>query len=176
MTERLPLASPLRQPAPASFGCVAAFTAATHLGHSFFVCCRQPVVGQILILFVLLVQVLARPLRLSGDFDFAAVAKRTPGFVGADLQVVMWLPCRQLSIYCSAVVFAPMLMQQANKLLSARLPIAMPAQQLIDPSYIVKMRRAPTWSMHACAGPQAGSCSECDLTHFQAAHCSRHIR
>ena len=27
-------------------------------------------------------------LRLSGDFDFAAVAARTPGFVGADLQAL----------------------------------------------------------------------------------------
>ncbi len=34
-----------------------------------------------------ILRVLARRLRLSGDFDFAAVAKRTPGFVGADLQV-----------------------------------------------------------------------------------------
>ena len=34
-----------------------------------------------------ILRVLTRPLRLSGDFDFAAVAKRTPGFVGADLQV-----------------------------------------------------------------------------------------
>ncbi len=31
------------------------------------------------------VQVLTRPLRLAGEVDFAAVAARTPGFVGADL-------------------------------------------------------------------------------------------
>ena len=30
-------------------------------------------------------QVLSRRLRLSGDFDFQAIAKLTPGFVGADL-------------------------------------------------------------------------------------------
>lgn len=35
------------------------------------------------------VQVLARRLRLSGDFDFRIVAKRTPGFVGADLAALM---------------------------------------------------------------------------------------
>ena len=34
-----------------------------------------------------ILRVLTRPLRLSGDFDFGEVAKRTPGFVGADLQV-----------------------------------------------------------------------------------------
>jgi SpoVK/Ycf46/Vps4 family AAA+-type ATPase len=34
-----------------------------------------------------ILRVLTRPLSLSGDFDFAVVAKRTPGFVGADLQV-----------------------------------------------------------------------------------------
>jgi ribosome biogenesis ATPase len=33
--------------------------------------------------------VLARRLRLSGDFDFRVVAKRTPGFVGADLAALM---------------------------------------------------------------------------------------
>lgn len=31
---------------------------------------------------------IVRKLRLSGDFDFAAVAARTPGFVGADLQAL----------------------------------------------------------------------------------------
>ena len=36
-----------------------------------------------------ILQVLARPLRLSGDFDFGAVAKRTPGFVGADLAALV---------------------------------------------------------------------------------------
>jgi ribosome biogenesis ATPase len=36
-----------------------------------------------------LLQVLARRLRLSGDFDFRVVAKRTPGFVGADLAALM---------------------------------------------------------------------------------------
>jgi len=35
-----------------------------------------------------LLQVIVRKLRLSGDFDFAAVAARTPGFVGADLQAL----------------------------------------------------------------------------------------
>lgn len=34
-----------------------------------------------------ILRVLTRPLRLSGGFDFGEVAKRTPGFVGADLQV-----------------------------------------------------------------------------------------
>ncbi len=34
-------------------------------------------------------QVLSRRLRLAGDFDFRVVAKRTPGFVGADLQALM---------------------------------------------------------------------------------------
>jgi hypothetical protein len=33
-------------------------------------------------------QVLTRRLRLAGDFDFKAVAKRTPGFVGADLRAL----------------------------------------------------------------------------------------
>lgn len=33
-------------------------------------------------------QVIVRKLRLSGDFDFAGVAARTPGFVGADLQAL----------------------------------------------------------------------------------------
>lgn len=32
---------------------------------------------------------LSRRLRLSGDFDFRVVAKRTPGFVGADLAALM---------------------------------------------------------------------------------------
>lgn len=32
-----------------------------------------------------ILRVLTRPLRLQGDFDYAAVARRTPGFVGADL-------------------------------------------------------------------------------------------
>ncbi|PSC72207.1 Ribosome biogenesis ATPase RIX7 isoform B [Micractinium conductrix] len=36
-----------------------------------------------------ILQVLARRLRLSGDFDFRIVAKRTPGFVGADLAALM---------------------------------------------------------------------------------------
>ncbi|KAL4452367.1 hypothetical protein ABPG75_008029 [Micractinium tetrahymenae] len=36
-----------------------------------------------------ILQVLSRRLRLSGDFDFRVVAKRTPGFVGADLQALM---------------------------------------------------------------------------------------
>lgn len=36
-----------------------------------------------------ILRVLSRPLRLDGDFDFAAVAKRTPGFVGADLAALM---------------------------------------------------------------------------------------
>lgn len=34
-------------------------------------------------------QVLARPLRLEGSFDFKAIAKKTPGFVGADLSALM---------------------------------------------------------------------------------------
>lgn len=34
-------------------------------------------------------QVLARRLRLEGDFDFAQVAARTPGFVGADLTALV---------------------------------------------------------------------------------------
>lgn len=33
-------------------------------------------------------QVLARRLRLEGDFDFKLVAQRTPGFVGADLEAL----------------------------------------------------------------------------------------
>ena len=33
-------------------------------------------------------QVLARRLRLAGDFDFQLIAQRTPGFVGADLQAL----------------------------------------------------------------------------------------
>ena len=36
----------------------------------------------------LLPQVLARRLRLAGDFDFKLIAQRTPGFVGADLQAL----------------------------------------------------------------------------------------
>lgn len=36
-----------------------------------------------------ILRVLTRRLRLAGDFDFAAVAKRTPGFVGADLAALM---------------------------------------------------------------------------------------
>lgn len=32
---------------------------------------------------------LARRLRLEGDFDFAQVAARTPGFVGADLTALV---------------------------------------------------------------------------------------
>jgi ribosome biogenesis ATPase len=32
-----------------------------------------------------MLKVLTRPLRLQGDFDHAAIARRTPGFVGADL-------------------------------------------------------------------------------------------
>lgn len=32
-----------------------------------------------------ILQVLVRRLRLAGDFDFSRVAKKTPGFVGADL-------------------------------------------------------------------------------------------
>lgn len=35
-----------------------------------------------------ILHVLSRRLRLSGDFDLTAVAKRTPGFVGADLQAL----------------------------------------------------------------------------------------
>lgn len=34
-------------------------------------------------------QVLARRLRLEGDFDFAQVAVNTPGFVGADLTALI---------------------------------------------------------------------------------------
>ena len=33
-------------------------------------------------------KVLARRLRLAGDFDFKLIAQRTPGFVGADLQAL----------------------------------------------------------------------------------------
>ncbi|CAL8469009.1 g8550 [Coccomyxa elongata] len=36
-----------------------------------------------------ILQVLARRLRLEGDFDFAQVAARTPGFVGADLTALV---------------------------------------------------------------------------------------
>lgn len=36
-----------------------------------------------------ILEVLARPLRLEGEFDFRAVARRTPGFVGADLSALM---------------------------------------------------------------------------------------
>lgn len=36
----------------------------------------------------ILMQVIVRKLRLSGDFDFKSVATRTPGFVGADLQAL----------------------------------------------------------------------------------------
>jgi ribosome biogenesis ATPase len=36
-----------------------------------------------------IIRVLARRLRLAGDFDFVTVAKRTPGFVGADLAALM---------------------------------------------------------------------------------------
>jgi ribosome biogenesis ATPase len=36
-----------------------------------------------------ILRVLARRLRLSGDFDFGVVARRTPGFVGADLAALM---------------------------------------------------------------------------------------
>ena len=36
-----------------------------------------------------IVRVLSRRLRLSGDFDFKAVARQTPGFVGADLAALM---------------------------------------------------------------------------------------
>lgn len=36
-----------------------------------------------------ILRVLSRRLRLSGDFDFKAVARRTPGFVGADLAALM---------------------------------------------------------------------------------------
>ena len=35
-----------------------------------------------------ILQVIVQKLRLSGDFDFAAVAAQTPGFVGADLQAL----------------------------------------------------------------------------------------
>ena len=35
-----------------------------------------------------MLQVIVQKLRLSGDFDFAAVAAQTPGFVGADLQAL----------------------------------------------------------------------------------------
>ena len=34
-------------------------------------------------------QVLSKRLRLSGDFDFQAIAKLTPGFVGADLAALL---------------------------------------------------------------------------------------
>jgi SpoVK/Ycf46/Vps4 family AAA+-type ATPase len=34
-------------------------------------------------------QVLARRLRLEGDFDFAQIAVKTPGFVGADLTALI---------------------------------------------------------------------------------------
>ena len=34
-------------------------------------------------------QVLSRRLRLTGDFDFEAVAKKTPGYVGADLAALV---------------------------------------------------------------------------------------
>jgi ribosome biogenesis ATPase len=36
-----------------------------------------------------ILRVLSKRLRLSGDFDFKAVARRTPGFVGADLAALM---------------------------------------------------------------------------------------
>ncbi|RMZ55402.1 hypothetical protein APUTEX25_003526, partial [Auxenochlorella protothecoides] len=36
-----------------------------------------------------ILEVLARPLRLEGSFDFKAIAKKTPGFVGADLSALM---------------------------------------------------------------------------------------
>ena len=36
-----------------------------------------------------ILEVLARPLRLSGEVDYRAVARRTPGFVGADLSALM---------------------------------------------------------------------------------------
>lgn len=52
-----------------------------------------------------ILRVLTRPLSLSGDFDFAAVAKRTPGFVGADLQVPSKaaIPCvRAANLYYMA--------------------------------------------------------------------------
>ncbi len=37
----------------------------------------------------MVLQVLSRRLRLSGDFNFHSIAKLTPGFVGADLAALL---------------------------------------------------------------------------------------
>ena len=57
-----------------------------------------------------ILQVLARRLRLAGAFDFKAVAKRTPGFVGADLQALM----KEAAALAVKRVFAQLEAQQAQ--------------------------------------------------------------
>ena len=49
-----------------------------------------------------ILRVLCRKLRLGGDVDVAAIAKRTPGFVGADLTALVRV-CGQRPGYLSAV-------------------------------------------------------------------------
>ena len=53
---------------------------------------------------------MARRLRLAGAFDFKAVAKRTPGFVGADLQALM----KEAAALAVKRVFAQLEAQQAQ--------------------------------------------------------------
>jgi len=49
---------------------------------------RAAAARRLIVALPMLRQVLARRLRLAGDFDFKLIAQRTPGFVGADLQAL----------------------------------------------------------------------------------------
>ncbi|GAB4818827.1 hypothetical protein N2152v2_005873 [Parachlorella kessleri] len=57
-----------------------------------------------------ILQVLAQRLRLAGDFDFRTVAKRTPGYVGADLQAL----CKEAAALAVKRIFTQ-LEQQAQQ-------------------------------------------------------------
>jgi SpoVK/Ycf46/Vps4 family AAA+-type ATPase len=58
-------------------------------GTAFLLGTAESVLGQAIMSdHMILIQVLARRLRLAGDFDFKLIAQRTPGFVGADLQAL----------------------------------------------------------------------------------------
>lgn len=58
-------------------------------------------------------QVIAKRLRMSGDFDFHAIASQTPGFVGADLHA---------------------LTKEAAAIAIARIFTSLDGQQLSDPT------------------------------------------
>ena len=75
-----------------------------------------------------LVQVLARRMRLEGTFDFAAVAAKTPGYVGADLSALT----KEAGAHAISRVFSSMKADvKVSKLIYVTQQCIVPVSQLL---------------------------------------------